>query len=90
LVNRYLRTNPNSVENADPTKPIRLFPDCWAFNRGEFEFKAMLNTVLDEVINSGAMDKIIDKYEPDPNAIFRVARTYQMPASIKKSNPLFL
>jgi hypothetical protein len=49
------------------------------FNRGEFEFKAMLDTVLDEVINSGAMNKIISKYEHVPNEICRVALPYRLP-----------
>ena len=63
----------------DSTHPIRLFPDCWMFSRGEFEFKAMLDTVLDEVINSGAMDKIISKYELAANLVYRVALPYQLP-----------
>jgi len=49
---------------------------CWIFKRGEFEFKAMLDTVLDEVINSGEMEKIIHKYEPNKGAIFLVATPY--------------
>ena len=49
------------------------------FNRGEFEFKEMIDTVLDEVINSGAMDKIISKYEQAPNEVYRVALPYQLP-----------
>jgi ABC-type amino acid transport substrate-binding protein len=88
LVERYLRTNPGSVENADPARPIRLFPNCWAFNRGESEFKAMLDTVLDEVINSGTMDKIISKYEAAPHLYYRVALPYQGPRSANLSNQL--
>jgi ABC-type amino acid transport substrate-binding protein len=79
VVDQYLHNNPGSVENASPNKPVRLFPNCWMFNRDELEFKAMLDTVLDEVINSGAMDKIISKYEPSPDLIYRVALPYQLP-----------
>ena len=68
-----------SFEDANPGKPIRIFPNCWIFNRGEFEFKAMIDTVLDEVTNSGAMDKIIKKYEQIPNEVYRVALPYQLP-----------
>jgi ABC-type amino acid transport substrate-binding protein len=49
---------------------------CWIFKRGESEFKAMLDTVLDELINSGEMEKIIYKYEPDKGTIFLVAKPY--------------
>ena len=47
--------------------------------RGEFEFKEMIDTVLNEVINSGAMNKIIKKYEQAPNEVYRVALPYQLP-----------
>jgi ABC-type amino acid transport substrate-binding protein len=83
FTNQFIRHNPISIENICPEKPIRVFPNCWMFSRGEFEFKAMIDTVLDEVINSGAMDKIINKYEKYPNELFRVALPYQLPAKIK-------
>jgi ABC-type amino acid transport substrate-binding protein len=76
---KYLQNNPGTIQNISGTKPIRVFPNCWIFNRGEFEFKAMIDTVLEEVINSGAMDKIIEKYEPAPNLIYRAALPYQLP-----------
>jgi len=76
---RYVRNNPGILENINPQKPVRIYPNCWMFNRGEFEFKEMLDTVLDEVINSGAMDKIISKYEQAPNEVDRIALPYQLP-----------
>ncbi len=78
VVDKFLQNNPGSVEIICPDKPVRVFPNCWMFNKGEFEFKAMLDTVSEEVINSGAMDKIIRKYEPSPNGILRVAPAYQV------------
>jgi len=83
FTNQFIRHNPISIENICLEKPIRVFPNCWMFNRGEFEFKAMIDTVLDEVINSGAMDKIINKYEKFPNEVFRVALPYQLPTKTK-------
>jgi len=81
VANQYMRRNPNSIEPVSEGngKPIRVFPNSWMFNRGESEFKAMIDTVLDEVINSGAMDKIISKYEYAPGEIYRVALPYQLP-----------
>ncbi len=77
LVERYLRTNPGTVVNVDASKPLRMFPTCWAIDRGEFEFKAMLDAVLDEVINSGALEKILAKYKIEPNVYYRVAPPYR-------------
>ncbi len=79
VANRFIENNPGMIENINPDKPIRVFSNSWIMKRGEFEFKAMLDTVLDELINSGAMDKIIDKYEQQPNQILRVALPYQLP-----------
>ncbi len=79
ISDRYIRSNPGTVENINPEKPIRVFASCWMFARGEDEFKAMLDTVLDEVINSGAMEKIISQYELVPNEICRVAIPYKLP-----------
>jgi polar amino acid transport system substrate-binding protein len=76
---RYVINNPNSVENISRVHPVRVFPNCLSFARGEFEFKAMFDTVLQEVMNSGAMDKIISKYEAAPNVVYRAALPYQFP-----------
>jgi len=79
VADRYIHNNPGTVESINPEKPVRIFSSCWMFNRGEFEFKEMLDTVLDEVVNSGAMDKIISKYEQVPNEVYRVSLPYQLP-----------
>jgi ABC-type amino acid transport substrate-binding protein len=80
-VQRFLKYNPHTLQPVSLVKPVRVFANCWMFRRGENEFKAMLDTVLDEVINSGAMEKIIAKYEPTPNSLYRVAPPYQLSAA---------
>lgn len=77
----FLKHNPGELVNIDPTNPVRVFSNCWMFNRGEMEFKDMLNTALSEAMNSGAVEKIIRKYEPAPNAIYRVATPYRAPVA---------
>ena len=75
----FMRNNPNTVEILDADHPLRVYPNCWMLNRGQFEFKSMLDTVLDEVTNSGAMDKILSKYHLAPNMVLRVALPYHVP-----------
>jgi polar amino acid transport system substrate-binding protein len=79
IADRYMLSNPGTIENTNPGKPIRVFASSWILRRGELEFKAMLDTVLDEVVNSGALDKIISKYEKAPHEIYRLALPYQLP-----------
>lgn len=81
LVALFLKHNPGTLVNIAPANPVRVFPNCWMFNRGEMEFKNMLNTALSEAMNSGAIEKIIRKYEPAPNAIYRVAYPYRAPVA---------
>ena len=76
---KFLQNNPGSIQNISGDKPIRVSPNCWIFNRGEFEFKSMIDTVIEEVVNSGAMDRIINKYEGNSHIILRDALPYQIP-----------
>jgi len=73
----FMKANPGSIERLGA--PVRVFPNCWIFKRGQLEFRNMINTALDQLINSGAVDRIIAKYEPSPNLLYRVAAPYQIP-----------
>ena len=73
----FLAHNPGTIEAISKTKPIRVFPNCWMFKRGEMEFKDMLDTALSQILNSGAAEKIISKYEKYPGTLYRVALPYK-------------
>jgi ABC-type amino acid transport substrate-binding protein len=73
----FNRHNPKSIQNVTPNNPLRVFPNGYMFKVGEPEFKAMLNTALDEIANSGELEKIIAKYEPYSKAYYRCAAPYQ-------------
>jgi len=77
MVFYFNKHNPNAVQNITPQQPVRVFPNVFMFNAGEEKFKAMLNTTLDEISNSGELDRIISKYEPYPKDYLRVASPYQ-------------
>jgi len=80
LATGFLKMNPNSIEAVKTDNPIRIFPNCWTFSRGQYEFKAMTDTVLEELINSGFVDKLLAKYEPAPGTLYRVAPGYLKPS----------
>lgn len=71
----FMKSNPGSIERIGA--PVRVFPNCWIFKRGQMEFRNMINTALDQLINSGAVDRIISKYEPSPNILYRIALPYK-------------
>jgi ABC-type amino acid transport substrate-binding protein len=75
--NQFLQNNPGSVKNLVPQKPIRIFGNTVMFRRGQPEFESMLNTAMVELINSGFVDGLVDKYETFPGALFRRSLPYR-------------
>jgi len=73
----FIKHNPGVIERVG--NPLRVFPNCWIFRRGQLEFKDMIDTAVDQLINSGALDRIIRKYETEPNTLYRVDIPYQLP-----------
>lgn len=80
VANDFLQHNPKSIEAVQTQRPIRVFPNCFMFRRGQLEYKDMLDTALSQLLNSGAVEKIIQKYEKFPGTLYRVALPYQSPA----------
>ncbi len=83
VAQEFLKHNPGTIEVVPMQTPIRTFPNCWMFRRGQMEFKDMIDTALSQLLNSGAVDKIIRKYEKFPGTLYRVAQPYQRPTKTK-------
>ena len=73
----FLKNNPGSIENIMPSNPIRIFPNTVLLPKNQPELKALINTALTELINTGIIDKLISKYEPYPNTFYRLAIPYK-------------
>jgi ABC-type amino acid transport substrate-binding protein len=74
---KYMQNNPGKIKNIAADKPIRVFPNTMMLKKGEPDFQNMLNSAIAELINSGYVDKLIDKYDPKANLFYRVAKPYQ-------------
>ncbi len=79
----FLKHNAGTIEAVPMARPIRVFPNCWMFRRNQLELKDMLDTALAQLINSGAVEKVLEKYEKFPGTLYRVARPYDQPANSK-------
>ena len=73
----FLKNNPGKLRNIAADHPIKIVPTGFMVKRGEFQFKAMMDTALEDLQNSGFVDQVITKYEPGPNAIYRLALPYR-------------
>ena len=72
----YEKNNPGTIKNIASESPVRLFGNCYMFRKDEFQMKHMLDVAIQDLINSGFVEKTIAKYEPAPNLFYRVAKPY--------------
>ncbi len=75
---KYLQSNPGTIKNIAAEQPIRVLGNCYMMKQGEFNFKHMLDVAMEDLINSGFVDKELDKYEPAKNTFYRVAKPYRI------------
>jgi len=73
----YLKNNPGTIKNIAAENPIRLFGNCYMFKMNEFQMKQMLDISIQDLINSGYVEKMMQKYEPSPNLFYRTALPYK-------------
>jgi polar amino acid transport system substrate-binding protein len=78
-IDRFLKTNPGTIKNAQPNNPIRIYGNVMVIPQGQETFKSMLNTALDEEINSGYIDSLVKKYQTEPNSFYPLAKPFSLP-----------
>jgi len=64
----YIEKNPWQIKEVENIEPLRIFPNTLIVWKWEVELLSTLNTAIDELINNGFVEKIIDKYEKYPNS----------------------
>ncbi len=73
----FLKNNPGTVKNVAAAKPIQLLGNCYMFKENEFQMKGMLDVAIEGLINSGFVDRVLNKYEPFPGTFYRVADPFK-------------
>ena len=73
---KFLESNPGSIVNITPKRPLRVFGNSYMFKRGEIEFQNMLNVTISDLLASGVVENLLAKYEKYPNSQLRVAAPY--------------
>lgn len=72
----YNHHNPGKLKRVS-NKPIKVFPLAIAVGKNQDALREMLNTSMMDLHLSGAVDKIISKYEKYPESFYRMATPYQ-------------
>lgn len=74
---QYDKNNPGKLMNIDPSKPIRVFPNLVGLPLGDVRMKSMFDTTIEELHNSGFIERVLEKYELTPGAFLRVRQGWQ-------------
>ena len=74
---RYMAKNPGAIRNIATEEPIRVFPESLMIKKGDYEFKAALDSAITEIVNSDFVKKTIKKYDSVPEAYYLVANPYR-------------
>ncbi len=72
----YVEHNPGKIRLVPSDHPLRLFGHTIPISKGEHDLLNLLNTATDEIRDSGELDQILDKYDPQKNALMRSAKPY--------------
>jgi ABC-type amino acid transport substrate-binding protein len=78
VANDFLKSNPNSIREVQNVKALRVFPNVMMVAKGESNLLSMLNIAIDELANTGIIDKTINQYEKYPNSFYRRQVLYRI------------
>ena len=73
----FLAKNPNSIQEVKGIQALRVFPNRMMIPKNQEDFKATMNIAIQELVNSGFVDKVITKYETYPGSFYRLQLPYR-------------
>lgn len=77
LVNEFVAKNPGTLEQVSPT-PLRVFGATIVVKKGEEQLKEFFDQGIQELLYSGRIEKIIDKYQKYPGSFILPLMPYEM------------
>ena len=73
----FLQNHPEALVNISSDRPIRVFPNTMMFRKGQGEFKSMLDVAILELINTGKIQELFDKYGVSSGSFYPPAYPYR-------------
>jgi len=71
--------NPGLLKIIPTARPLRLFGVAVAIPREQEGFRRMLDNATTELLQTGVIEKVLQKYEKHPNSLYRVSNPYEEP-----------
>lgn len=72
VAKEFQQKNPGTIQEVKGIKTLRVFPNCMMIPKNQEDLKSTLNIAIQELVNNGYVDKVIDKYEKYPGSYARV------------------
>jgi polar amino acid transport system substrate-binding protein len=73
----FMKHNPNKLQIVKSGQAYRIYGNSFVFARGQDEFRRMIDIATMELQANGEIEKIMDKYEPNPGAFMRLNTGYK-------------
>lgn len=77
IANRFLAANPGALYRDASAAPVRVFANAFMTRRGDADLVAFLDTAVEELHNTGFVERTLRKYVPDEGEVMRVADRYR-------------
>jgi len=79
VIHDYLKTNPGTLREITPNRPLRTFGNSIIVKKGEDTLKQAIDAAINQALYSGQIDKILKKYETVQGEFLRPALPYAEP-----------
>lgn len=73
----YMRQHPDTLKEIPMQKPLRYYGLSLGIKKGEHTLRQMINAATEEIIWTGKMSAILDKYLTSKNALLEVNSPYK-------------
>jgi ABC-type amino acid transport substrate-binding protein len=77
FVHEFSKKNPGMVRPIWVGQPLKLVPQSLTLSFDEPKLKMMMDTVIEEVLLDGTIDRILNTYDPNGELFYRVSPPYQ-------------
>jgi ABC-type amino acid transport substrate-binding protein len=65
IADQFLAKNPGSIKRVAGVEPVRLFPNCFLFRKGDTALRDAINVAIVELTNARRLSPVIKPYDPD-------------------------
>ncbi|NND65076.1 MAG: transporter substrate-binding domain-containing protein [Gammaproteobacteria bacterium] len=72
----FLENHPGSLQFIHADQPLRLFSETFAIRENDDKFQRLLNQAVQELLDSGFVDKTFEKYDLGVDSVYRVDKPF--------------